>query len=381
MATITRRSFFGKLAKASASVAAFPALSAFGFAEARSPSRPNAAAEPILLSHNENAYGPSEAVLAVMREASNTGNRYPAGEYDSLIDKLAALHRIRPEQLVLGCGSSETLRMAAELYLGPGKSLVQASPTFPQLGEFAQMTGAEVINVPLNKMYEHDLDAMLSRTRALTGLVHICNPNNPTGTLTPRKDIETFISKLPPATMVVIDEAYHHFVNATGSYASFLDRPLNDSRVMVTRTFSKIYGLAGMRIGYAVAAPEVARRLSARRLTFGVSAVSAHAAAAALDDSAYVRMAARRNANDRQEFMNQANARMMRTIYSHTNFVILNPGRPVDEVFKHLQSHNIQVAPPIPEMSKYFRVSLGTPVEMLQFWKTLDLMPAHKMAM
>jgi len=376
METITRRNFFGKLTKASASVAAFPALSAFGFA-----SRPNAPASPILLSQNENAYGPSETVLAVMREASSAGNRYPAGECDPLLGTLAALHRIRPEQVVLGCGSSEILRIAAELYLGPGTSLVQASPTCPRLSEFAQMAGAAVINVPLNKMYEHDLEAMLSRTRASLGLVYICNPNNPTGTLTPRKDIETFISKLPPATMVLIDEAYHHFVSATGAYASFLDSPVNDSRVLVARTFSKIYGLAGMRIGYVVAAPEVARRLSARRLTFGVSAVSARAAASALDDSAYVLMAARRNANDRQEFMNQANARMTRIIDSHTNFVMLNPGRPVDEVFKHLQSHNIHVAPPIPEMSKYLRVSLGTPVEMQQFWRVLDLMPGHNMAM
>lgn len=381
MATITRRNFFGKLARVSASVATFPALSTFDLAQACSASGVNAPAAPILLSRNENAYGPSETVLAAMQETCSAGNRYPVEECYSLVGKLAALHRIPPEQVVLGCGSSETLRMAAELYLGPGKSLVQASPTFRRLGEFAQTTGAEVISVPLNKMYEHDLETMLARTRASTGLVYICNPNNPTGTLTPRTDIEAFVGKLPPTTMVLIDEAYHHFVSATGAYASFLDRPFNDSRVVVTRTFSKIYGLAGMRIGYVVAAPEVARRLSARRLTFGVSAVSARAAASALDDSAYVLMAARRNANDRQEFMNQANARMMRIIDSHTNFVMLNPGRPVEEVFKHLQSHNIHVAPPIPEMSKYLRVSLGTPVEMLRFWKALDLMPAHKMAM
>src|SRR5258708_3851540 len=132
---------------------------------------------------------------------------------------------------------------------------------------------------------------------------------------------------------------------------------------MVARTFSKIHGLAGMRIGYVVAPADIARRLSTDRLRLGVSIVSAKAAAAALDDSEYVRMAAKRNANDRQEFMNQVNARMLRALDSHTNFVMLNPLRPADEVFDHLKRNNILVAPPVPAMNKYIRVSLGTPQE------------------
>jgi len=382
MTIVTRRSFVSQLAGVSISAAAFREFSGSPVAHVCFASPRSAVSTPIVLSRNENAYGGSEAVLAAIREATSMGNRYPIAECDLLAGKIAAFHRIRPEQVVLGCGSSEILRMAAEAFLGTGKSLVQASPTFPLVGHFGQTMGAEVINVSLNSMYEHDLRAMLARSGPSTGLVYICNPNNPTGTLTPRKDIEDFIGKLPPSTMVLIDEAYHHFVSGTAAYASFIDRPLNDRRIMVMRTFSKIYGLAGMRIGYVVAAPEIALRLSARRLTFGVSAVSAHAATTALDDSAYVPLAARRNANDRQEFMNQTNVRMMRAIDSHTNFVMLNPGRPTDEVFKHLQAHNVYVAPPILEMSKYVRVSLGTPLEMQQFWNAVDLMPpARKMAM
>jgi histidinol-phosphate aminotransferase len=186
---------------------------------------------------------------------------------------------------------------------------------------------------------------------------------------------------LPASAMVLIDEAYHHFVSSTSAYSSFLDRPFNDSRVMIARTFSKIYGLAGMRIGYAVAAPDIARRLSEHGPQFGVGAVSAKAAAAALDDSEYVSMAAKRNANDRQEFMNQVNARMLRALDSHANFVMMKSPHPVDQVFEHLRKNNILVAPPIPEMNKYIRVSLGTPADMLQFWLVWDLMPGHKMDM
>jgi histidinol-phosphate aminotransferase len=136
-----------------------------------------------------------------------------------------------------------------------------------------------------------------------------------------------------------------------------------------------------MRIGYVVATPDIARRLSEHGLQFAIGAVSAKAAAAALDDSEYVSMAAKRNANDRQEFMNQVNARMLRALDSHANFVMMKSPYPVDMVFEHLKKNNIVVAPPIPEMNKYIRVSLGTPADMLQFWRVWDLMSGQKMDM
>ncbi|HWZ45766.1 MAG TPA: histidinol-phosphate transaminase [Candidatus Saccharimonadales bacterium] len=378
---ITRRNILRKFAAGAASAAALRAFGELGFAQARPAENRSVSAGPLVLSRNENPYGPSPKVLAAMREAAARANRYPAGEYDTLTRKLAALHRVHPEQIVLGCGSSELLRMAAETFLGPGKKFVQASPTFPLPGEVARNTGADVISVALNSRHEHDLEMMLARSDASTALVYVCNPNNPTGTITPRAEIQGFIAKLPAKTMVLVDEAYHEFAGQSKAYASFLDRPLDDHRVIVTRTFSKVHGLAGMRIGYAVASPEAARRLSAGHLTLGVGVISARAAAAALDDPDYAALAARRNAADRQEFRNQINARMMRAIDSHTNFVMLDPRRPVEEVFAHLQKNNVQIGPPAPEMSKYLRVSLGTPEEMLQFWKIWDLMPVGKMAM
>lgn len=374
---ITRRNLLKKLAAAGGSAAAFQ----FSFAQARPAGRTAAPDGLLVLARNENPYGPSPKVLAVMQEAAAVSNRYPVAEYEGLIRKIAGFHRVWPEQVVLGCGSSEILRMAAEAFLGPGKKFVQASPTFPLPGRFAREAGAAVTSVPLTSIHEHNLEIMLARSDAATGLVYLCNPNNPTGTLTARAAIESFISRLPEKTMVLIDEAYHDFAGGSAAYTSFLDKPLEDGRVIVTRTFSKIHGLAGMRIGYAISSPEVALRLSSGRLTFGVSTVSARAAAAALDDREYVALAARRNAADRQEFRNQVNARMMRVIDSHANFAMLDPLRPVDEVVEHLKKHNVQVGPLVPEMSKYLRISLGTPAEMLQFWRIWDLMPPAKMAM
>src|ERR1700688_1153418 len=221
--SFSRRELLRQLGGGAVVGAAAPALRGFPLASATEaprvyfvgadqPSRVATAADPVLLYRNENPYGPSEKVLAVLRESVASSNRYPRTEYDTLIGKLAALHKVKPEQIVLGCGSGEILGMAALAFLKPGKKLVQAAPTFPSLGKLAQAAGVEVASVPLNKRYEHDLGGMLDATRTSTGLVYIVNPNNPTGTITPRKDIESFVSKLPAEVTVLIDEAYHHFV-------------------------------------------------------------------------------------------------------------------------------------------------------------------------
>jgi histidinol-phosphate aminotransferase len=347
-----------------------------------SPADTATGAEPILLYRNENPYGPSERVLAVLRDSASSGNRYPRNEYDTLRDELATAHNVKRDQIVLGCGSGEILCMSALAYLKPGKKLVQATPTFPALGKLAQTAGVEVADVPLTKRYEHDLNGMLEQARTATGLVYIVNPNNPTGTLTPRKDLETFIRKLPSSVTVLIDEAYHHFVTRGDAYESFLDRPIGDPRVIVSRTFSKIYGLAGMRIGYAVTTSGIANRLAVEFPSWSVSIVSARAACAALDDVDYVRLGVKRNTDDRQEFMNQVNARMLQAIDSQTNFVMVNPMRPPDEVIEHLRKNNILIGPKYPALDKYIRVSLGTPSEMEAFWRAWDLMPpTGKMAM
>jgi histidinol-phosphate aminotransferase len=317
-------------------------------------------------------------VIAAIRGASITlANRYPDAPDERLRQTLAALHAVRPDQIVLGSGSADVLRMAVAAFLGPGKSLVVAQPTFGVMTDCARRAGAEVISVPLRSDYSYDLDAMLSHASASTGLVYICNPNNPTGSLTRRSELQAFIGKLPAGAYVLVDEAYHHYVGGSSEYASFIDRPLNNSRVIVTRTFSTIHGLAGLRAGYAVAAPETAAALSDHGLANNLNGVAALAATAALGDTEHVRISARRNADDRQEFCNQANARMLRTIDSHANFVMLNTARPAVEIVEHFRKNGVLVSGPFPTFDKYIRVSLGAPAEMREFWRVWDLMPVH----
>ena len=336
----------------------------------------------IFLDRNENAYGPSEKVLAVLRDASHSANRYPRTEYDSLIGTITRTHKLKPDHLGLACGSSEILRVAAAEFLKSGMTLLQAAPTCPQLATFARQVGAGIVNVPLTKTYEHDLNGMLARVNDSTGLVYICNPNDPTGTLTRRADIDNFVRKLPPQTMVLIDEAYHEFVGPNPSYVSFLEKPLDDPRVIVTRTFSKIYGLAGMRVGYMVATPETVGRISSGLLPFGISGMAAKAAAAALEASEYLQLSVKRNDDDRQEFLNQVNARFLHAVDSRANFFALNPMRPIDQVIEHFANNKIIVGPRIPQMPAFVRVSLGTPGDMKEFWRVLDLLPgAGKMVM
>jgi histidinol-phosphate aminotransferase len=291
------------------------------------------------------------------------------------------MHGVAPEQVVLGCGSSEILRLTAVTFLGPGKKLVMASPGWNMIADFARSTGAEVVAVPLNKEYAHDLTAMLARIDRSTGLVYICNPNDPTGSLTQQEEIVAFIRRLPSTTHIVIDEAYHHYAVGCSRAAAGIEHRLDDGRVVVTRTFSAIYGLAGLRIGYGIAAPRTAGLLAAGRLPFGINLVAARAAAAALSDAEHVKVCAQRNADDRQEFLNQVNARMLRAIDSHTNFVMLNAGRPAEKVIEHFRKNNIILPDPFPPMDKYVRVSLGTREDMLEFWRVWDLLPPHTMSM
>jgi histidinol-phosphate aminotransferase len=333
---------------------------------------------PIRLDRNENPYGPSPLVIAAMREGLEYVNRYPDSS-QALQERIAGHHKVKAEQVVLGCGSSEILRIAADAFLKPGKKLVTARPTFPLLPSYARIKNVEVAEVALTSDRAHDLEAMLAKADASTGLVYICNPNNPTGTLTPRAAIDEFLRRLLSTIPVVIDEAYHDYVTPSSSYVSFIDRPPGDSRTIVARTFSKIHALAGMRIGYAVASPEMAHQLASYRLQFGENALAIKAAMAALDDADHVRQNAQRNSDQRQEFFTHANVRMAGVSDSQTNFVLLQLDHPIDEVVTHFRKNNILVGPRFPGIDGFVRVSIGRPAEMKEFWRVWDMLPHEDM--
>lgn len=334
----------------------------------------------VRLNRNESAYGPSEKAKAAFQEALAEVNRYPGEEVENLRAAVAASHGVAPENITLGCGSTGIMRMAAEAFLGPGKVLVAASPTFEPIAQAARLVGAEVRAVLLTREYAHDLGAMLARSDGATGLIYLCNPNNPTGTLTPEPDLEALLRKVPPSVMVMMDEAYHEYAAVTGAYASWASRAASHAHLIVTRTFSKIYGLAGLRVGYAASSAETAKRLAARRVPMDVNAVGVRVALAALADTAYTKRIAAANANDRQEFFNQVNARMLRCLDSQTNFVLMRTGSPGKEVVEMLRSKGVLVSAGFAAFEKHIRVSLGLPEDMEAFWRAWDvLMPHHPM--
>jgi len=334
----------------------------------------------IRLNSNENAYGPSPKVAAAIQSAIAGANRYPRMQYSSLTEQIASFHQVKPEQILLGCGSTEILRMAAFAFLGSGKQLIHASPTFEATEHYAHAAGADAISVRLTPNFSHDLAGMLAYATESTTLVYICNPNNPTGSLTPRKDLEDFIAKLSASTYVVIDEAYHHYAGRSAMYSSFIDNPLHDDRVIVARTFSKIYALAGLRLGYAVAAPNVAGKMRAFATEDNINAVVTQAAAAALDDIDSLNQSIKRYKDDRQEFFNQAVSRFIKPIDSHANFVMMNIFHPADHVIEDFYKNKILIGRHFPPMDTYIRVSLGRPEEMQAFWRVWDTFPYSKLS-
>lgn len=369
-----RRELLRQIGTATAAMAAFPAVLESAAVATNSGER------LVRLNRNESAYGPSERAKAAFQEALTEVNRYPGKEVENLRAALAASHDVAPENITLGCGSTGIMRLAAEVFLGPGKVLVTASPTFEFVAQAAVLVGAEVRTAPLTRDYAHDLEGMLKRADAATGLIYICNPNNPTGTLTPRAEMETFLGKVPPRIGVLIDEAYHEYVEPTSAYTSWATRAAAHPRLIVTRTFSKVYGLAGLRVGYAVSSAETAKRLAARRLPMDVNGIGARVALAALADTVYTKRIAAANANDRQEFFNQVNARMLRPLDSQTNFVLMRTGSSGKEAAEMLRSKGVLVSSGFASFERHIRVSLGLPEDMQAFWRAWDvLMPHHPM--
>src|SRR6478752_6142633 len=258
---LSRRSFFKTAGLGAPAAASFP-KEILSWAEPQRTAQPGG---PVLLNSNENAYGPFPSVLA-MKNPFQDANRYPDRGYDGLLDRLASLHKVKSDQVVVGAGSTEILKMAACAFTGPGKKLVMAAPTFEAIGSYGAAVGAEVIKVPLAATYAHQLAQMSEAVGKNGGLVYICNPNNPTASLTPRRSLENFIRELPDNVYVLMDEAYHDFVPVSADYISFLQSPVNDDRVVVARTFSKIYGMAGLRLGYGVTSARTMKLLSQHKL-------------------------------------------------------------------------------------------------------------------
>ncbi|HET8644886.1 MAG TPA: histidinol-phosphate transaminase [Vicinamibacteria bacterium] len=366
----TRRHFMGALGGGVVAAAA-PALPLPALAAAAP-----APAEAVLLNSNENPYGPSPRAVKALREAWQAAARYPDAAEAELQDAVARHHGVSAEEVVLGCGSSEILQMADMAFLAEGKKAVCAEPTFEAVLAFARVTRAEPVKVPLTADFRHDLPAMAAAAGQAGGLIYVCNPNNPTATLVTRDELAAFLAAVPSTTVVLVDEAYHHFVE-DARYASALTLRARHPNVVVARTFSKMYGLAGLRLGYAVASFERAQALREHASWSNANAAVLAAAQASLDDEAHVR-AQRRRLNGTREWLCRELARDgRRFIPPHANFMMIHVGTDVRPVIEGFKARGLLVGRRFAAMPEWLRVTIGTDGEMRAFLKGLRaLVPA-----
>ncbi len=319
----------------------------------------------IRLSANENPYGASPAARQAMRDALALAWRYPDEAADALVDDIARLHGVASDQVILGDGSSEILRVAALAFLSPQRKLVMADPTFEAIGNHAKAAQADVVKVPLDANHAHDVGAMLNAASD-AGLVYICNPNNPTATITPANDLRKFIERVPASTAILIDEAYHHYATSA-DYASFIPLIAAHPNLMVARTFSKIYGMAGLRCGYAVGQRETIARLAAQQQWDSANCVALAAARASLADAKWIANGRRQNSETKQWLATELDRHGYHFLPSETNFVMIDIRREVRPVITALRERGVRVGRLFPAMPQHLRVTIGTPEQMKRF--------------
>jgi len=363
-----RRQFVQAIGAGAAMFAARPVFAA-GRSYAPTATGPRTAAADVHLNYNESPYGPSPRALDAFHKAdvAHISRYFPEDHYDTLCAAIARYHGVTPDHVRVTVGSTEVLKICDDVFLAGGAPLVVAKPAYEAVLQYAANSKAESTLVPLTADHRHDLPAMAAATTAGTGLVYICNPNNPTGTIVRKDEIAAFMARVPANVTVLVDEAYAEFVDDAG-YESAVKYVKEGRNVIVAKTFSKIHGLAGSRVGYAIAKPELMSRIAPFTVDFAVSGATANAAIASLADADYLAAVRRKNAVERRKFTNE-----MRTLgfdgpESHANFAMVNLRRPVAPVAAEFAKRHILVGREFPALPTFLRVTFGTDSEMRTFY-------------
>jgi histidinol-phosphate aminotransferase len=304
--------------------------------------------------------------MEAMHKAFAKAWRYPDEAQDELIGAIAKSHSVSRDQVLLGDGSSEILKLAAVAFTGPSRKLVMAEPTFEAIGSYARASGTEVVSVPLDSAYRHDQAKMSAVSGA--GLLYICNPNNPTGSITHREAMRSLITSLPPATAILVDEAYCHY-SPGGDYESVLPAMALRPNLIVARTFSKIYGMAGLRCGYAIGSPQTIRTLAAQQAWDSINVMALAAALASVGDSHHVAEGYTQNLRTKNSVVESLKKLGYDIIPSHTNFIMIDVRRDVRPLIGAMRAHSVQVGRLFPAMPHHMRVTIGKPEQMDAFLK------------
>jgi histidinol-phosphate aminotransferase len=342
----------------------------------------------VRLNSNENPYGPSPLALKAMTDAFTLAWRYPDEHADALVEQLAKVHGVNRDQILLGDGSGEILKMCAAAFTGPMSSdnravplarptrggaltftpgrgkLIVADPTFEAILNHARVSRADVVKVPLTASFSHDLSKM--GAAAIEGLIYICNPNNPTASITPKNELREFINKVPRGTMMLVDEAYFHYADSA-DYESVIPLIGSHPNLIVARTFSKIYGMAGLRCGYCIAHPDTIQRLRPHQTWDSVNIMALAAANASLNDADHITNGRRLNSETKKFVIAELDAMGYRHIPSQANFMMIEMKRPARPMIDELKQRGVQVGRPFPTLPNHMRVTIGKQGEMEAF--------------
>lgn len=370
---ISRRRFAQLLGIGAGCAAIKPALS---FAKSLEPAAESSVPSPartaiVRLSSNENPYGPSASALKAMTDSFTLACRYPDEHADLLVDTLAKINGVDRNEILLGDGSGEILKLCAEAFTGAsgnGKAghgrLVVADPTFEAILNHAVVSGAEVVKVPLTSNFTHDLARMAST--AQEGLVYVCNPNNPTASITPKNQVREFIKSIPPQTMILVDEAYYHYADSP-DYESVIPLVKDYPNLIVARTFSKIYGMAGLRCGYCIAQRQAIERMRPHQPWDSINIMALAAAVASLNDPGQVANGRRLNSEAKTFVTGAIDAMGYKQIPSQANFFMIDVRRPVSPLIQALKERGVQVGRLFPTLPNHLRVTVGKKTEMDAF--------------
>ncbi|HUU35274.1 MAG TPA: aminotransferase class I/II-fold pyridoxal phosphate-dependent enzyme [Vicinamibacterales bacterium] len=321
------------------------------------------------LASNENNWGPPQNVMQAMNHAWKYANRYGYPDAN-VIQEIAAHHGVKPENVLLTPGSGEVLEIVGEAFLmGNTKKVVGADPTYASVFQHASQIKAEGVKVPLLKDYRQDIPTMINeanKNAASVGLFYLCNPNNPTGAVVTAAEVRQVVENIPKTMPILIDEAYHHFVDDP-AYGTSVPYVLEGRPVIVARTFSKIAALAAMRVGYAISTPEIIKQLRVYSSN-SVNVLAKHGAVASLKDTAGQAEVKAKITTLRNKTTRELEAHGYAVIPSQTNFFMVSLGdNTVQPTIAAFKEKGILVGRPFPPMLNHLRVSVGLPEEMDKF--------------
>ena len=313
----------------------------------------------IKLASNENPLGPSPKAVEAMQQTASQIHLYPDGNAFYLRNAMAKRLGVNVNQLIFGNGSNEIIEFVAHALLGPGTNIVVSQYCFAIYPIVAHLTGADCITVPA-KDYGHNLPAMREAITPDTRIVFVANPNNPTGTLASHEDVLALVDAVPEHTLLVMDEAYFEFLE---SPLDLVPRLQEKTNLLLMRTFSKIYGLAGLRIGYGIGHPEFIAALEKVRQPFNLNAMAQAAALAAIDDTDHLEATRSNNAVGLEFFEQTLSELNIETVASHANFILANVGDGAS-TFQKLQERGVITRPMAGyQLPEWIRISIGTPAE------------------